>query len=177
MKIKTYISQMKTILTIGLKFYKLKGLYKLTLIASSATFLTPFLEALKKYIFPNMENFAVFAVLLTLDVITGLVRHSGVYSCEAKNNLNKDHFFMKLFKKVFISIIWLSLINVFDIFVGTDSFITEYLDGFGVSTLIAWFAWSIASNLHIIAGGEFPPSWIMDRLKKGGFNVKNEKNE
>lgn len=171
--------QMKTLISIGIALYQAKGFYKIALIASTASTLTPLLEAFKKYLFPNFDNLAIFVILLTLDLASGLYKASGLWSREAPNVLNKDIFFHKLIRKVFASVIWLILINVFENFTSDGSLVSEYLDGFGIAVLIAWFAWSIGANLHVITNGAFPPAWVMNRLKKANEDkeLKNGENE
>ncbi len=170
---------MKTILSIGIALYKAKGIYKLFLILSTATLTTPLVDALEKFLLPNFDNLAIFLILLILDIVSGLFKHSGKWSKEAKNTLDKDEFFFKLFRKMFASVVWLMFINVIENLSETTS---VYFNNFGIGVLVSWLGWSITANLYVITGGTFPPEWVLKKLKQGNkdsdLNDKNiEENE
>jgi hypothetical protein len=153
---------MKLYLLIGLSLYKMKGVAQGLLIFISASATIPIIETFKKYLFPNVwDNWAIFLILLILDVVSGLYKHSGLWEKDQPNTLNKDNFFFKLFRKVFAGSVWLVLINVI---LNLDNS-SAYFDSFGISVLISWLGWSIASNLYVISGSTFPPKWIMNKLR------------
>jgi len=165
---KTYnpIYPMKLIIYTGVSLYKMGGACKITLIALTASFLTPFLDSLKKYLLPNMDSLAIFTILLVLDVASGLFKHSGIWDKDAPNTLNKDEFFFKLLKKIFASAVWLVLVNAVEKYTADNAKVGEYLDLFGMSVLIAWLVWSIAENLSVSTKGEFPPTGWLKRLRR-----------
>ena len=162
-KIKIQIfDPMKLFLIIGLYLYKSKGISQAFLIFLTATASVPFLETIKKFLIPDsLDNWVIFLILLLLDVSSGLYKHSGIWKKGEPNTLNKDEFFLKLFKKVFIGGVWLVLINVI---INLDNS-SSYFDSFGISVLISWLGWSIASNLYVASGSTFPPKWIMNKLR------------
>lgn len=156
-------NEMKTFLLIGLFLYKAKGFSQALLIFITAAATVPILETIKKYVIPNLfDNWIIFLILLLLDVMSGVLKHSGLWEKNGKNTLDKDEFFFKLFRKVFIGAVWLVLINV--IYNLDNS--SDYFDSFGVGVLISWLGWSISSNLYVISGSTFPPKWVMDKFRK-----------
>lgn len=165
-------STMKLFLLIGLTLYKAKGLSQALIIAITAAINITFLETLKRFILPKvLDNWAIFLILLLLDILSGVYKHSGLWAKGQPNTLNKDDFFFKLFRKVFAGATWLLLINV----ILTSQPEISYFESFGISVLISWLSWSIASNIYVISGSTFPPAWVMERLKN--YNTKNQENE
>lgn len=161
---------MKTFLLFGLYLYKAKGLSQALLIFITAAASVPFLETIKKFIIPNsFDNWVIFLLLLILDVISGLYKHSGKWKRDQPNTLNKDDFFYKLFRKLFAGAVWLVLINVI---INLDNS-SDYFDSFGIGALISWLGWSIASNIYVISGSTFPPKWIMNKLKNANEGENN----
>jgi len=171
-----FLYEMKTIFSICVALYKAKGLYKLTLITSTALSITPLLDSLQKYLTPNFDYIAIWLILMIADVLSGLYKHSGKWDKDQPNTLDKDAFFYKLMRKVFASAIWLVIINVIEVH---SRIASEYLDMFGIGVLISWLIWSIASNLYVITGSSFPPEWIMKRLRTANEDedYKNNENE
>ena len=171
---------MKYVLHTGFALYQLGGACKISLIFLTASIFTPFLDSLEKYIYPNVDSFAIFTVLLFLDVVSGVVKHSGVWDKDAPNTLNKDDFFFKLLKKIFAAVVWLTLVNAVEKYSIKTPTVGEYLSLFGVAVLIAWMFWSIAENVSVITKGEFPPTDWMKRLKRvkdtGDFKQLNNEN-
>lgn len=165
---------MKTFLIMCLSLYKAKGLAKIFLIFLTASASVPFLETIQKFIVPrSLDNWVIFLILLILDVISGMYKHSGLWKKDEPNTLNKDEFFLKLFRKVFIGSVWLVLINVI---LNMDNS-SDYFNSFGIGTIISWLGWSIALNLYVTSGSTFPPAWIMKKLKNAneGENNPNKK--
>ncbi|QCW20367.1 hypothetical protein [Flavobacterium phage FPSV-S1] len=156
---------MKIFIYTGVAFYKAGGTLKISLIFLTASILTPFLDKMQQYLIPNLDSLAIFIILMGLDVISGLYKHSGIWSKEAKNNLNKDDFFFKLIKKMFVSAVWLILVNAVEQYAKKNQTASEYLQMFGTSVLISWLVWSIAENLAATNGGTFPPVGLMKRLR------------
>ncbi|MCK4500602.1 hypothetical protein KAU11_08890 [Candidatus Babeliales bacterium] len=164
---------MRVFLAIGLYLYKAKGLSQAMLILLTASFTIPFIDTIEKFILPrSLDNWVIFLILLILDVASGLYKHSGVWKKTQPNTLNKDEFFLKLFKKVFIGAVWLVLINVI---INLDNS-SNYFDSFGIGALISWLGWSIASNLYVISDSTFPPKWVMNRLQKANEGESSFKN-
>jgi len=156
------IEIMKLYLLIGISLYKAKGLSQGLLIFITASATIPFIESLKKFVIPNsFDNWAIFLILLILDVGSGLFKHSGKWKKDQPNTLDKDDFFYKLFRKVFAGFVWLVMINVILNLENSNT----YFDSFGIGTLISWLGWSIASNLYVISGSTFPPKWIMKKIR------------
>ena len=161
---------MKTFLLIGLYLYKAKGASQALLILITASMTVPLLETIQKFIVPKtLDNWVIFLILLILDVVSGIYKHSGKWKKGQPNTLDKDDFFYKLFRKVFAGAIWLILINVILNLENTS----DYFDSFGIGTLISWLGWSIASNLYVISGSTFPPKWIMNKLKNANEGEEN----
>ncbi len=153
---------MKVILLLGLYLYKAKGFCQVFLIFVTACAAVPLLETIKKFMIPNsFDNWVVFLILLILDVMSGLYRHSGKWKKGQPNTLDKDEFFYKLFRKVIAGVLWLILVNVVINLERTS----VYFDTFGICTLISWLGWSIASNIYVFTGSTFPPKWIMNKLR------------
>lgn len=166
---------MKLFLLIGLYLYKAKGLTQGLLIFITASATIPIIETFKRYLFPQIwDNWVIFLILLILDVVSGIYKHSGLWERDQPNTLDKDDFFFKLFRKVFAGSVWLILINVI---LNLDNS-SAYFDSFGISVLISWLGWSIASNLYVISGSTFPPKWIMNKLRNANNGDENpdEKN-
>lgn len=154
---------MKLYFLIGLGLYKAKGLSQALLIFITASSAVPLIETFKKFIIPvSFDNWVIFLILVILDTLSGLYKHSGLWAKEAENTLNKDEFFLKLFRKVFIGAVWLIMINVI---LNLDQS-SDYFNSFGVGVLISWLGWSIASNLHVVSGSTFPPKWVLDKFRK-----------
>lgn len=171
---------MKVLFTIGVSLYKAKGFYQIFVTFITASTVTPLLQALRKYLTPNIDYVTVFLILLLLDVASGLYKHSGLWSKHAKNTLSKDDFFYKLLRKVFAGTIWLILINVVEHV--KDGDFSDYFNTFGIGVLIAWLGWSVASNLYVISGNSFPPAWVMKWFKRANEDedfhpTKREENE
>jgi hypothetical protein len=161
---------MKLFLLIGLSLYKMKGATQGILIFISASATIPLIETFKRYLFPNIwDNWVIFLILLILDIASGLYKHSGLWEKDQPNTLDKDDFFFKLFRKVFSGAVWLILINVI---LNLDNS-SAYFDSFGISVLISWLGWSIASNLYVISGSTFPPKWIMNKLRNANDGDEN----
>jgi hypothetical protein len=161
-KIKTN-ETMKLFLLIGLSIYKIKGLAQGVLIFLTASATVPFIDVIKKYVIPNsFDNWVIFTMLLILDTGSGIFKHSGWWEKGQPNTLNRDEFFFKLFRKVFAGSVWLIMINM----VMNIEDANMYFDTFGISTVISWLGWSIASNLYIVSGSTFPPKWVMDKFKQ-----------
>lgn len=159
-------NKMKLFLLVGLSLYKAKGLAQVLLVFFTALATIPFLETLEKFIIPKtFDNWVVFLILLILDIASGIIKHSKI-GYDESNTLDKDKFFFKLFIKVAAGSIWLILINV----ILNVEHSSEYFNTFGISVLISWIGWSIASNIYVFTGSEFPPKWVMEYFKK-----RNEK--
>ncbi len=154
--------KMKIIYTIGLALNKLGGFYKFFLITTTASFITPFFEALKRYLTPNVDYWAIAIILLILDAACGIYAHSGWWAKEAKNDLNADEFFFKMLRKLAACGAWLVLIGVVE---NSSELVAKYMDIFSVTTIVSWLGWSIAGSVHIFTGGKFPPKKIMKFLK------------
>lgn len=171
---------MKLFFLIALSLYNAKGVAKLMLILITGIVSTPIVVETKKLLVPELQkylipetldNWAVFFVLLVLDLSTGLYKHSGLWEKGRKHTLDKDEFFIKLFKKVFIGSVWLILLNV----IYTLGPGKEYFQDFGISALVAWLGWSIVSNCYISSSSTFPPEWVMEYFKK--LNKQHKKPE
>lgn len=161
---------MKLFLLVGLYLYKAKGLAQFLLIFITASATIPFIETLRKYIFPDSwDNWVVFLILLTLDTGSGIYKHSGLWEKNQPNTLNRDEFFFKLFRKVFAGSVWLVLINVILNLENSSA----YFDSFGIGVLISWIGWSIASNIYIVSGSTFPPKWVMDKFRAANEGDSN----
>ena len=168
---------------IGLYLYSTKGASKIYLIAITALTVNPFLETINKYIIPDrFDNYAIFLILLILDTLSGVFKHSGLWHKKMKtksNTLDKDEFFHKLLRKVFAGSVWLILVNMINKMDNTSG----YFDMFGISVLLSWLGWSIASNLYVITGSTFPPEWVMKKLRNANekedkdINTHNQNNE
>lgn len=153
---------MKLFLIIGLYMYKLKGLAQALLVFISASVAIPIVETFEKYLFPKTwDNWVVFLILLVIDIGSGVYKHSGLWEKGRKHTLNKDEFFLKLFRKVFVGSVWLVLINVILNIENSSA----YFDSFGISVLISWLGWSVCSNLYVTSGSTFPPKWVMDKFR------------
>lgn len=173
--------QMKDLFFLGLALYKAKGLYQYALIASTGALAVPFLDAFKKYLVPNFDNIVVFIILMFLDVLSGVWKHSGKWDKDAPNTLDKNKFFSKLTSKTFAALVWLMLTNIFEKYTITDGLGSEYFNMFGISVLISWLSWSISENLHTVTKGAFPPIGLIrnlyNREKNETFNDKPPKDE
>lgn len=164
---------MKSFLFVGLYLYKLKGASQAFLIFLTASATVPLIETIKKFIVPSsFDNWVIFIILLTLDVFSGIYKHSGIWKKDQPNTLDKDEFFLKLFKKVVIGSIWLVLINVIINLENSSG----YFNSFGIGALISWLGWSIASNLYIASDSTFPPKWVMSKLQKANEGESPLKN-
>lgn len=165
---------MRIYLIIGLYLYKMKGASQAALIIFTALATVPLLETFQKFIIPSsFDNWIVFLVLLFLDTASGMLKHSGIWGNNEPNTLNKDDFFLKLFRKVFVGAVWLILINVITSLDNSSA----YFDTFGAGSLISWLGWSIASNLYIVSGSTFPPAWIMSKFKKANEDDDFDENQ
>lgn len=153
---------MKLYLLLGLTLYKAKGISQILLIFFTASASIPFIESIHKFIIPDsFDNWVIFLILLILDALSGIYKHSGLWEKDQPNTLDKDDFFFKLFRKVFAGCVWLVLINVI---LNLDNS-SAYFDSFGIGVLISWLGWSIAANLYVVSGSTFPPKWIMNKLR------------
>jgi hypothetical protein len=161
---------MKLYLLLGLTLYKAKGISQMLLIFITASVSIPFIDSIKKFVIPeNFDNWVIFLILLILDTLSGLYKHSGLWEKGQPNTLGQDEFFFKLFRKVFSGAVWLILINVI---LNLDN-ASAYFDSFGIGVLISWLGWSIAANIYIVSGSTFPPRWIMDKLRKANEGDEN----
>ena len=174
LKLKKQLKQMKTLIAIGLSLYKAKGFFQGFLILSTALTISPLLDSFKKFLSPNFDYLAIWLILMTLDALSGIYKHSGIWDKNAPNTLSKDLFFFKLLRKSFSSAIWLVVINLIENY---SKVAHDYLDIFGIGVLISWLSWSVASNLYVITGESFPPQWVMVRLKSGQSKNQKKLNE
>jgi hypothetical protein len=157
---------MKLLFSLGIALYRAKGMFKVYLIASSGFILTPLLEALQKFLTPNFENVGVVVILLFLDTLCGVFKHSGLWDKDAPNTLDRNEFFYKFISKLFASVVWLFLINIFERFTDLNELTKNLFNGFSIAILISWYAWSIGDKLHTITKGGFPPISFLKRLGK-----------
>lgn len=162
--------KMKTLYSIGLALNKLGGSYKFFLVITTASTIAPFLEALRRYLTPNVDYWAIAVILLILDALGGIYAHSGWWDKDAPNNLCPNTFFFKMLRKVAACALWLVVIGVVE---NSSDILAEYMDIFSVGSIISWLGWSIAGSIHIFTGGKFPPKKIMDFLK-GSNNDKQD---
>ena len=169
--------KMKTLITLGLVLNKLGGSYKMFLILLTASATFPLLEAIKKYLNPNLDYWAITIIMLSIDTICGFYAHSGWWSKEAPNNLNASEFMSKVMRKIAACAAWIILIGVLE---NHSASLSMFTDAFSVSIIMTWLGWSITGSVHIFTGGKFPPRKIMkffNEANKGKETKKNKNNE
>lgn len=154
---------MKTLAILGLVLNKLGGFYKffLILLTTSATF--PLFEAIKKYLNPNLDYWAIAIIMLAIDTACGFYAHSGWWSKKAPNNLNANEFITKVLRKVAACAAWILLIGVLE---NHSTSLSMFTDIFSVSIIMTWLGWSIAGSVYVFTGGKFPPKKIMNFFKE-----------
>lgn len=154
--------KMKTLAILGLVLNKLGGTYKFFLVFMTASSFLPLFEALKRYLTPNVDYWAIAIILMFIDTACGFYAHSGWWSKEAPNNLNINDFITKVFRKVAACAAWIVLIGVIE---NHSKSLAVFTDIFSVSIIISWLGWSIAGSVYIFTGGKFPPKKVINFFK------------
>lgn len=157
------------------KFAEFGSLGKMLLVFIFSTFLSPFIYGIERFIDGNVSYVVVWAVLLTADSATGIMKHWIAHTFSAQD------FFIKATIKTFVSFCGLMVFSAFAFSFSEKSFAEEYLLLFGRIAVSVYVGESALVNMYIITGKKFPPIAFMERLKnfkeQGSFDsfTKKEK--
>lgn len=170
MKALKVLHQIEFLLFLPILVYKKGGMAGALLMSFlTASAFSPYGQFINKYIYDDWEFLKYFAVALSVDLASGIV----------KNWLTKticwEDGLIKFARKLFTC---LSILVMFHVFVNFDegsasAFAQEYLDMIKNLMILSFIGLSAITNIYEISGGKFPPLWLISRMKD--FDDKGER--
>ena len=170
MKALKVLHQIEFLLFLPILVYKKGGILGALLMSFlTASAFSPYGQFVNKYIYNDWEFLKYFAVALSIDLLSGIVKNWLTKSICWEDGL------IKFARKLFTC---LSILVMFHVFVNFDegsasAFAQEYLDMIKNLMILSFIGLSAITNIYEISGGKFPPLWLISRLKD--FDDKGER--
>jgi holin family protein len=156
------INQIEFILFLPVFIYKKGGMIgALAVSFLTASMFTPYWKFVNTYIYNDWEFLKYFAVAISVDLVSGVVKNWFTKSICWEDGL------VKFARKLFTC---LGILVMFHVFVhfedgAASQFAKEYLDMIKRLMILSFIGLSAITNIYEISGGKFPPLWLISRLK------------
>jgi hypothetical protein len=159
---KTLVRDIHFIFVLPLAVYKNGVVGSLLVAFVTASIVTSLWNFVNTYIYDDWIFLKYFAVAISVDLASGIVKNWLTKSICWEDGLIK--FARKLFVCIAILVMFHVFVN-FDKDGATAVFAKEYLDMIKRLMILSFIGLSAITNIYEISGGKFPPLWLISRLR------------